>query len=248
MEQNMIYGRNSVLEGLRSKNITINFVYIQKESKKQMVGNIIKLAKDKHIPIKEVPRNKMEQLLGNVNHQGIAAEVSPYEYVEIDDIIKYANEKGEKPFILVLDGIQDPHNLGSMIRSAECSGVHGIVISKRHSVQVTPTVVKVSTGATAYVKIARVGNINQTIKELKDKGFWIYGAEANGETDFSDENYDTSVAMVIGAEGKGLSRLTSELCDIRLNIPMKGKVNSLNASVAAAILMFKVLEKRMMKK
>lgn len=248
MEQEMIYGRNAVSEALKSQDVTINQVYLQKDIQRHLAKKVVDLAKEKRIPIKEVPKVKLDQMVGAVSHQGIVAEVSPYTYCEIEDMLEDARQKGEKPFLMILDGIQDPHNLGSIIRSAECSGVHGIIIPKRHSVQVTATVVKVSAGATAHVKVARVGNINQIIEELKKDNIWIYGAEAEGEVNYQDENYESAMALVIGAEGKGLSKLTKELCDFRLRIPMKGQLNSLNASVAASILMFQVLEKRMMEK
>lgn len=248
MEQEMIYGRNAVSEALKSQDVTINQVYLQKDIQRHLVKKVVDLAKEKRIPIKEVPKVKLDQMVGAVSHQGIVAEVSPYTYCEIEDMLEDARQKGEKPFLMILDGIQDPHNLGSIIRSAECSGVHGIIIPKRHSVQVTATVVKVSAGATAHVKVARVGNINQIIEELKKNNIWIYGAEAEGEVNYQDENYESAMALVIGAEGKGLSKLTKELCDFRLRIPMKGQLNSLNASVAASVLMFQVLEKRMMEK
>lgn len=246
MMEDRIYGKNPIIEALKNEEIILNQIYIQKDISKNVAGKIIDRAKSKGVPIKEIPKVKMDKLVEGAVHQGLVAEVSPYRYVAVEDILKEAEMKGEAPFLVILDGIEDPHNLGAIIRSAECSGVHGIIIPKRHAVQVSGTVVKASAGATAHVKIARVSNINQTISALKKENVWIYGALADeGAQPYQEQDYQGGVALVIGSEGAGIGKLTRELCDFHLSIPMKGQINSLNASVAASILIFKVLEKRM---
>ena len=178
------------------------------------------------------------------NHQGVIAIVPPYEYCDVDDILEYAKCKNESPFVLILDGIEDPHNLGSIIRTAECSGVHGIIIPKRRSVQVNATVNKTSAGAAQYVKVARVNNLTETIKYLKENDVWIYGTDIEGKCYYNEQKYNGGVAIVIGSEGFGMSRLVKDNCDFLVKIPMVGKINSLNASVSAGILMYEVFNQR----
>lgn len=179
------------------------------------------------------------------NHQGVIALVPPFEYVEVDDILEEARKRKEEPFILILDGIEDPHNLGSIIRTAETAGVHGIIIPKRRAAGVNSTVAKTSAGAVEYMKIARVNNINDTIRELKDKGIWICGTDMQTDTVYYNQDYKMPIAIVIGNEGKGMSRLTKENCDFLVKIPMKGKISSLNASVSAGIIMYEVVKSRL---
>ncbi len=241
--EDQIEGRNSVLELLKSSK-DINKLYIQKGEKHGSILEIIALAKEKKVVISEIEKSKMDKISQTSNHQGVIATVPPFDYCEIDDIIYEAKSKNENPFILILDGIEDPHNLGSIIRTAECAGVHGIIIPKRRAAQVNSTVSKTSAGAVQYVKIARVNNINEAIKKLKEKDVWIYGTDMNAKKNYNKEKYDAGVGIVIGNEGSGISRLVKENCDILIKIPMKGKINSLNASVSAGIIMYEVANQR----
>ncbi len=178
------------------------------------------------------------------NHQGVIAIVPPYEYADVDDILDAAKKKNEDPFIIILDEIEDPHNLGSIIRTAECAGAHGIIIPKRRSALVNSTVVKTSAGATSYMKVARVNNLNETIEYLKEHNVWVYGTDMLGSSYYDEQDYKGGVAIVVGSEGEGMGRLIKEKCDFLIKIPMKGKINSLNASVSAAIVMYEVMKQR----
>lgn len=241
--EDQVEGRNSVTELLKSgKNI--NKLYVQKGEKHGSINEIIKLAKQNKVVITELDRAKLDQMSESHNHQGVIAIVPPYEYCDVDEILEYAKSKNESPFILILDGIEDPHNLGSIIRTAECSGVHGIIIPKRRSVQVNATVNKTSAGAAQYVKVARVNNLTETIKYLKENDVWIYGTDIEGKCYYNEQKYNGGVAIVIGSEGFGMSRLVKENCDFLVKIPMVGKINSLNASVSAGILMYEVFNQR----
>ena len=241
--EDQVEGRNSVTELLKSgKDITK--LYVQKGEKHGSINEIIKLAKQNKVVITELDRAKLDQMSESHNHQGVIAIVPPYEYCDVDEILEYAKSKNESPFILILDGIEDPHNLGSIIRTAECSGVHGIIIPKRRSVQVNATVNKTSAGAAQYVKVARVNNLTETIKYLKENDVWIYGTDIEGKCYYNEQKYNGGVAIVIGSEGFGMSRLVKENCDFLVKIPMVGKINSLNASVSAGILMYEVFNQR----
>ena len=241
--EDQVEGRNSVTELLKSGK-DINKLYVQKGEKHWSVNEIIKLAKQNKVVITELDRAKLDQMSESHNHQGVIAIVPPYEYCDVDEILEYAKSKNESPFILILDGIEDPHNLGSIIRTAECSGVHGIIIPKRRSVQVNATVNKTSAGAAQYVKVARVNNLTETIKYLKENDVWIYGTDIEGKCYYNEQKYNGGVAIVIGSEGFGMSRLVKENCDFLVKIPMVGKINSLNASVSAGILMYEVFNQR----
>ena len=241
--EDQVEGRNSVTELLKSGK-DINKLYVQKGEKHGSINEIIKLAKQNKVVITELDRAKLDQMSESHNHQGVIAIVPPYEYCDVDEILEYAKSKNESPFILILDGIEDPHNLGSIIRTAECSGVHGIIIPKRRSVQVNATVNKTSAGAAQYVKVARVNNLTETIKYLKENDVWIYGTDIEGKCYYNEQKYNGGVAIVIGSEGFGMSRLVKENCDFLVKIPMVGKINSLNASVSAGILMYEVLNQR----
>ena len=186
-------------------------------------------------------------MLDGRNSQGIIASVTEFKYSSIEDIIKYAKEKNEAPFVLILDKIEDPHNLGAIIRSAECMGVHGVIIQKRNACQVTDTVEKVSAGACSYVKVARVTNITESIKKLKEYGLWIYGLDMEGKENIYNTKLDGAIGIVVGNEGEGISRLVKENCDILMKIPMTGKINSLNASVSAAITIYEVVRQKNIK-
>ena len=241
--EDQVEGRNSVTELLKSGK-DINKLYVQKGEKHGSINEIIKLAKQNKVVITELDRAKLDQMSESHNHQGVIAIVPPYEYCDVDEILEYAKSKNESPFILILDGIEDPHNLGSIIRTAECSGVHGIIIPKRRSVQVNATVNKTSAGAAQYVKVARVNNLTETIKYLKENDVWIYGTDIEGKCYYNEQKYNSGVAIVIGSEGFGMSRLVKENCDFLVKIPMVGKINSLNASVSAGILMYEVFNQR----
>ena len=238
-----VEGRNAVLELLESDR-DINKIFISAGEKHGSINKIIALAKEKKIIINEISKSKINQMAQTENNQGVIAIVPPYNYCEIDDILDAAKHKGEKPFILILDGIEDPHNLGSIIRTAETAGVHGIIIPKRRAATVNSTVAKVSAGAVEYMKIARVNNITDTINYLKTNDVWICGTDMHTDKYYYDENFTGGIAIVIGSEGFGISRLVKENCDFLVKIPMKGKISSLNASVSAGIIMYEVVKQR----
>lgn len=239
---NIIMGRNPVKEAIKSGR-SIDRILVTKEHDGSL-GEILGLAKDRSLIIREVDRRKLDEICmpfghdGKTgNHQGIVAEIPGVEYSELSEILAYAEEKGEKPFIILLDGIEDPHNLGSIIRSAECAGAHGVVIPKRRSAPVTAAVVKTSAGAAEHMRIARVVNIVSAMEQLKSAGLWIAGADMGGESMYKVD-MKGAFALVIGGEGDGLSKLVREKCDYLVSIPLKGSIDSLNAAVASAILMF----------
>lgn len=241
--EDIIEGRNSVLELLLADK-DINKILVQKGERHGSINKILAIAKEKRIVIVETDRNKLDQLSETKNHQGVIAIVPPFDYCEISDILQLAKEKQEDPFILILDGIEDPHNLGSIIRTAETAGVHGIIIPKRRAASVNATVSKSSAGAVAHMKIARVNNINEAIKQLKEDGLWIIGTDINTDTQYDKQDYKGAIAIVIGSEGFGMSDLVTKNCDFLVKIPMKGKVNSLNASVSAGIIIYEALKQR----
>ena len=223
MDEFKIEGRNAVTELLKSDK-TVNKLMIQKGERQGSINEIIKLAKNKKIIITEVDKNKLDQLSETKHHQGVIAFVSPIEYKELDDIFELAKERNEAPFILIADEIEDPHNLGALIRSAECAGCHGVIIPKRRAVAVTEVVAKTSVGATEYVPIVRVNNINETIRELKDRGVWIVGTDGSAKVTYYDQDMTGSIAIIIGSEGRGMNKLTMENCDFLVKIPMMGKI------------------------
>ena len=241
--QDQVEGRNSVIELLKSGK-DINKLFVQRGEKHGSINEIIKLANKNKIIISEIDKSKLDKMSQTHNHQGVIAIVPPYEYCDVDEILEVAKEKNEDPFILILDEIEDPHNLGSIIRTAECSGVHGIIIPKRRSATVNSTVNKTSAGAAQYMKIARVNNLNETINYLKERNIWIYGTDAKGSAYYDEQDYKGGVGIVIGSEGFGMNRLVKENCDFLVKIPMKGQINSLNASVSAGIVMYEVMKQR----
>ncbi|AZB41235.1 23S rRNA (guanosine(2251)-2'-O)-methyltransferase RlmB [Bacillus sp. FJAT-42376] len=241
-QEEYIIGRNPVLEALRSER-DINKLWMAENSVKGSALQITAIAKERGIIVQTVPKRKLDQMVEG-NHQGFVAQVAAYEYVHTDDILKAAEEKGEAPFILILDELEDPHNLGSIMRTADAVGAHGIVIPKRRAVGLTATVAKASTGAIEYVPVARVTNLARTIDELKEKGVWIAGTDAKGSDDYRTLDGTMPIGLVIGSEGKGVSRLVRDKCDFLINLPMAGHVTSLNASVAASLLMYEVFRKR----
>lgn len=242
--EDLIIGRNAVREVIKSGR-TIETIYIAKGSKEGSINEIIKLAKDNKLVIKEVDKKKLDSMSAGLVHQGVIALITPYKYCEIQDILNYAEERNEDPFIVILDELEDPHNLGSIVRTAELCGVHGVIIPKRRNVGITATVYKSSVGAIEHVKVAKVTNINNAIDELKKVGIWVYGADMHGDEYSYQVNYSGPCALVIGSEGKGISKLTLKKCDKLVKIPMVGKINSLNASVAGGILMYEVLKSRL---
>ena len=238
-----VEGRNAVLELLESQK-DINKLFIERGEKHGSINKIIAKAKERKVIIIEKDKKQMKEMARTDNYQGVIAIVPPFEYCDVEDIIEEAKSKKEDPFILILDGIEDPHNLGAIIRTAETAGVHGIIIPKRRAASVNSTVNKVSAGAIEYMKIARVNNITETIKTLKKNDIWVCGTDMNAKNYYYQENYRIPIAIVIGSEGFGISRLVKENCDFMVKIPMKGKITSLNASVSAGIIMYEVCKQR----
>lgn len=244
-QSNIICGRNPVLEAVRSGR-EIDRLLVAHGVSGGSVTAIIAKCNARGILIKEVSPQKLDFYCGGANHQGVAVMFASQEYATVDEIFTVAESRNEKPFIIVCDEIEDPHNLGAIIRTAEASGVHGIIIPKRRSASLNATVAKSASGALEYMKVARVTNIPSTIEELKEKGVWVMGADMDGE-DYTKIDFDLPVALVIGNEGKGIGTLTAKKCDRIISLPMLGKINSLNASVAAGILMYEVVNKRRLK-
>ncbi len=241
-EKDIIFGRNSVTEAIKAGR-PLDCVMVAKGERSGSVPKILADAKNAGLPIKEVDRKKLDFLCGHGNHQGIIAMGAVKEYSSVDDIFNLAEERGEPPFIIVCDEIEDPHNLGAIIRTAEAAGAHGVIVPKRRSAPLSFAVAKTSAGAVEFMHVARVTNIPQTLDELKARGVWVYCADMDGET-FYSANLKGAAALVIGSEGKGVGRLVKEKCDVILSMPMKGKINSLNASVAAGILMYEISKQR----
>ena len=241
--QDQVEGRNAVLELLESDR-DINKIFISDGDKHGSINKIIALAKQKKVVINEISRAKINQMSQTENNQGVIAIVPPFEYCDIDDILEFAKSKNENPFILILDGIEDPHNLGSIIRTAETAGVHGIIIPKRRAAGVNSTVSKVSAGAVEYMNIARVNNINDAINYLKENDVWICGTDIDAKNYYYNEDFTGGIGIVIGNEGSGMGRLVKKNCDFLVKIPMKGKVTSLNASVSAGIIIYEVVKQR----
>ena len=239
MKDEYIIGRNPVLEVLKTEK-NIEKLYIQNGELKGSINKIMGIAKDKNIVVQRVDKSKLDQMAQG-NHQGVIALTNPFTYSSIEEILENAERRKEPPFILILDGIEDPHNLGAIIRTAECGGAHGIIIPKRRSASVNSTVYKGSAGAVEHIPVARVTNISDSIEILKDKGLWIYGADMEGENYYLHTEMKGPIALVIGSEGRGLSRLVREKCDFLLKIPMLGKISSLNASNAASILIYEIV-------
>ena len=242
--EDIVIGRNAVIEALKGER-TIETLYIANSKLEGSINAIVSLAKEKRIIIKEVDKRKLDSMCEGAVHQGVIAKVTPFKYSEVSDILALAEEKGEAPFIVILDEVEDPHNLGSIARTAELFGVHGIIIPKRRSASVSATVYKSSVGAIEHVKIAKVTNLNATIEDLKEKGLWVYGADIRAEEYSYQVDFSGPCAIIIGNEGRGISKLTVQKCDKLIKIPMVGKINSLNASVAGGIMMYEVLKGRL---
>jgi len=242
LNPDFITGRNAVLEALRNER-SMESINIAKGENKGSILKIIAMAKDQGIPVKEVSTVKLDAMSGGAPHQGVIGIASAHEYATMEDLFARAEEKGEKPFFIICDELEDPHNLGAVIRTAEAAGAHGVIVPKRRSAGLTPVVYKTSAGAVEYLPVVRVANLASTMEELKEKGVWIYAADMDGEN-WRSVDYTGSVALVIGSEGRGVGRLIKDQCDFLVSMPMNGKITSLNASVAAGILMYEVARQR----
>ena len=242
-----IEGRNPVLEAMRAGR-TFNKLYVAARQENARpdptMARIINMAKELHIPIMEVPKANLDDMSQTHNHQGVIAQVASHEYVEIDEMLRRAEEKGEAPLLLLLDELKDAYNLGSILRIADAAGVHGVIIPQHRSIGLDSMVAKASAGAIEYVPVARVTNLSRTILELKEKGFWIAGTDAEGTNQYYDDVWSGPMAIVIGSEGEGMSKNIKDKCDFLLSIPMAGSVNSLNAAVAAGIVVFEAVKQR----
>jgi len=240
----IIEGRNAVTEALRA-GTPIDKIYLAKGETDAALGHIAAAARDAGIAVVDCDRRKLDGMSVTHAHQGVIAVAAVRAYADVEDILRAARDKGEPPLIVVCDELSDPHNLGAVIRTAECVGAHGVIIPKRRSAGLTAVVAKTSAGAVSYVPVARVANLTACLKELKAQGVWIYGAAMDGEQTMYEADLTGSAAIVIGSEGSGMSRLVSETCDVRVRIPMRGRLNSLNASASAAILLYEALRQRM---
>ena len=242
----MIEGRNAVLEALRAGR-ALDKVYIARGETDKALAHIAGLARERGVSVSDCDRRKLDAMSVTKAHQGVIAVCAVREYASLDDILTLAESRGEAPFVVVCDEISDPHNLGAIIRSAECVGAHGVVIPKRRSAGLTAVVGKTSAGAAEHLPVARVANISAALQELKDRGLWVYGAAAEGSSPMWETDLTGPLARVIGSEGEGLGRLVRERCDFLVSIPLRGKVGSLNASTAAAVLMYEVLRQKLAK-
>ena len=239
----MIEGRNAVIEALRA-GTPIDKIFLARGETDATLGHIASSAREKGIVVVEADRRKLDGMSRTHAHQGVIAMAAVREYATVDDILNAAREKGEPPLIVVCDELSDPHNLGAVIRTAECAGAHGVIIPKRRSAGLTAVVAKTSAGAVSYVPVARVPNLTALLKELKDEGLWIFGTAAEGTTSLYQADLKGPAAIVIGSEGDGMGRLVTENCDFTVSIPMFGKINSLNASAAAAVLLYEAVRQR----
>lgn len=243
IDSDLLEGRNSVLEAIKADR-TINKLLVQRGNKEGSIKHIIALAKEKGIVIQETDRINLNKISTTHAHQGVIAYVASKDYVEVDDILEAAAQKGEDPFIVILDGIEDSYNLGSILRTGNAVGAHGVIIPKRRAVGLNASVSKASAGAIEYVPVARVTNIGQTIEYLKKKNIWVVGTDISGEKAFYQSDLKGPIALVLGSEGEGMGKLVSQKCDFIVNIPMKGQISSLNAAVAGAIIMYEVVKQR----
>ena len=239
----IIAGRNAVSEALRAGR-TIDSLYIQRGERSGALSALVAKAKAAGAAIKEADPRKLDHLCGGANHQGVVAVAAVKEYATVEDLFQLAQERGEPPFFVLCDELEDPHNLGAIIRTAECAGAHGVIIPKRRSAGLTAVVAKTSAGAVSHLPVARVANLPSLLKQLKKEGLWIFGAAADGPVSLYEADLKGPAAIVIGSEGSGMSRLVAETCDVLVRIPMKGKLNSLNASAAAAILLYEAVRQR----
>ena len=239
----LIEGRNAVIEALRA-GTAIDKIYIARGETDATLGHIASTARNKGIVVTEADRRKLDGMSRTKSHQGVIAVAAVREYASVDDILNAARERGEAPLIVVCDELSDPHNLGAVIRTAECAGAHGVIIPKRRSAGLTAIVAKTSAGAVSSLPVARVPNLTAALKELKERGLWVFGADAGGTISLYDADWKGPAAVVIGSEGGGLGRLVREQCDFLVSIPMKGRINSLNASAAAAVVLYEAVRQR----
>lgn len=239
----LLFGRNAILEALKAER-EINTIVVAEGDKSGSLLKIMAAAKDRGVPVKFADSAKLETLTGSKHHQGVMAYVAAHRYAELEDVFSLAEGRGEALFVLIADEIEDPHNLGALIRTAEACGVHGLIVPKRRSVGLTPVVAKTSAGAIEHLPVVRVSNIVQTIELLKKRGVWVYGTDMQG-TLIYEADFSGPIALVIGSEGKGLSRLTKEKCDDLFRLPMLGEVSSLNASVAGGVFMYEIVRQRL---
>lgn len=242
----LVLGRNAVAEAMKSGR-SINKILLARGERQGSVKEIFAQARDAGIFVQECDGKKLDELAGGLRHQGIIAYASPVDYVELEDILKIAEDKGEPPFLVLLDELEDPHNLGAILRTADAAGVHGVLIPKRRSCPLSATVARTSAGAVEYVPVARIGNIVQTLNKLKEKNMWVVGADMDGSQLYYEADLTGALVLVVGSEGKGISRLVKEACDFLVQMPMMGKINSLNASVAASVLLYESVRQRQRK-
>lgn len=238
-----IGGKNPVIEALKGQR-PINKIWVGEGSLKGQMSTVLSLARENKVNVQTVPKKKLDQMLPSEQHQGVVAQIAAYQYKDISQLFKLAKERDQQPFFLILDELEDPHNLGSILRTADATGAHGVIIPKRRSVGLTSTVAKASAGAIEHIPVARVTNLARTIDDLKKEGMWFVGTDASASQDYRDVDLDMPLGLVIGSEGKGISRLVKEKCDFLVKIPLAGQVTSLNASVAAGLLMYEVYRKR----
>ena len=243
MSEDFVAGRNSVAEALKSGR-SINKILIAKGERQGAIREIVGQARAKGLVVQEVDQAKLDQIASGVRHQGIIAMVAPVAYVEVADVLQRSLDQGEAPFLVLLDELEDPHNVGAILRTADATGVHGVLLPKRRTSPLTATVAKTSAGAIEHVPVARIGNIAQTIEQLKKKGLWVVGADMDGPKNYYETDLTGPIVVVVGSEGQGLGRLTKEACDFLVRIPMKGQISSLNASVACSLLLYEVLRQR----
>ncbi len=243
MADELVIGRNAVIEVLKSER-PVNKVFVAKGETKGSMREIVKLARQQGLVVQEVAKPKLDEMAQGLKHQGVVVSVAPVAYYDLEDILQRTEQAGEMPFLVLLEEIQDPHNLGAILRTADATGVHGVLIPKRRSCPLSATVAKTSAGAIEHVPVARIGNIAQTITKLKQRGFWIVGADMNGQSAYYSASLTAPIVIVVGSEGRGMSRLTQESCDLLVRIPMKGQISSLNVSVACSLLLYEVLRQR----
>ena len=243
LPEDVVVGRNAVTEALKSGR-AVNRLLVAEGDGQGSIREIVRLARESGATVETVARSKIEAVARGFRHQGVLAYTSPVDYMPLDELLEAARAKSDAPFLLLLDELEDPHNLGAILRTADAVGVDGVLIPRRRSCPLSATVAKTSAGAVEYVPVARIGNIAQTIKALKDEGFWIIGADMDGTTDYFDADLTGATVLVVGSEGRGISRIVRDNCDILVKIPMLGKINSLNVSVAGAVLMYESLRQR----
>ncbi|MGP2528075.1 23S rRNA (guanosine(2251)-2'-O)-methyltransferase RlmB [Acidaminococcus sp. LBK-2] len=243
--EDIIVGRNAVREALRSRR-PFNKVLVQEGTHGGSLNEILALAEERQIPVEKVAKEVLDRLAGGVRHQGVAAQGAPVAFQDLDTVLAQTESRGEVPLLLLLDELQDPQNVGALIRTANAAGVHGVLLPQRRSCPLNAVVAKISAGAIEYVPVIQIGNITQTMKQLKKRGFWIAGADMDGEAQYFDANLTGPMVLVVGAEGKGLGRLVKENCDFIVRIPMLGQVSSLNASVAGGILLYDIVRQRIL--